>query len=279
MGMTTKMALAAASLLMLAGCKQAATSNSVSDANANSSSTAAAGGIDGTWKTDLSTLQMDQRPDRYLLKGGQFSCSTCTPPLQLAADGAFHPVTGRPYADHISIKVDDDHNVTRTGQKAGKTTSTAKYTVSADGNTLTVAFTDLTGSKPVNVNYTGTRVAPAPAGAHAISGSWKQQNPSNISDEGLTATFKADGDVLHMTTPTGQSYDAKLDGSDTPMKGDIGGTVVSVTKNGDSYVETDKVGGKVVSVMTMTPSADGKMNVASEDKRNGSSQKFVMNKQ
>jgi hypothetical protein len=253
--------------------------NSATAESNTSSSTTTAGSIDGTWKTDLSTMQIDQRPDQLLLKDGQFSCSTCTPPLQVAADGAFHPVTGRPYADHIAIKVDDDHTVTRTGQKAGKTTSTAKYAVSGDGNTLNISFTDMTGTKPVDVSVKETRVAPAPAGAHAISGSWKPQKPDKISDEGLTATFKADADMLHMTSPTGQSYDAKLDGSDTLLKGDIGGTVVSVKKNGDSYVETDKIGGKVISVMTMTPGANGTMNVVSEDKRNGSTQKFVMKKQ
>ena len=80
-------------------------------------------------------MKVDSKPDEYLLKAGQFSCPTCTPPLTVAADGAMHPVAGRAYADHISVKIDDDHNVTRTGQKAGKMTGTAKYSVSADGNT------------------------------------------------------------------------------------------------------------------------------------------------
>src|SRR5438874_10345767 len=116
---------------------------------------------------------MDSKPDQLLLKNGQFSCTTCTPPFTLAADGAFHPVS-RPYADHMAVKVDDDHNMTRTNQKGGKTTYQEKYSVSGDGNTLTISFNDMSGTKPVTGSFVETRAAPAPAGAHAVSGSWKQ---------------------------------------------------------------------------------------------------------
>jgi hypothetical protein len=274
-------ALAAASLLAIVGCKQATMQNAASgnEASGNAAAPVAADAINGTWKTDLSTLQLDAKPDRYLLKDGQFSCQDCTPPLTVAADGALHAVAGRPYADHISVKVDDDHNVSRVNQKNGKTTGTAKYSVSADGNTITITSDDMTGTKPVKATFTETRVAPAPAGAHAISGSWKSEKPADVSDEGLTVTLRLDGDTLHMTSPTGQSYDAKLDGSNTPVKGDIGGTTVSVTRNGDSYVETDKRGGKVISVTTITPQSDGKLHVVNEDKQGGSTAKFEMNKQ
>lgn len=277
---TVMAALAAASLIALAGCKQAGTGgNEGANGSANAAASAGAATIDGTWKADLSTMKVDSKPDQFLLKGGQFSCPTCTPPLTVAADGAMHPVTGRPYADAISVKVDDDHTVTRTGQKAGKTTSTGKYSVSADGKTLTITFEDDTGTKPVTGSLTETRVAPAPAGAHAISGSWQQDKPpTSVSDEGLTTTFKLDGNVLHMTSPTGQSYDATIGGPDVPIKGDIGGTTAAVTKSGDSLVETDKRDGKVVSVTTMTPGSDGKLHVVNEDKRNGSTSKFDMNK-
>ena len=274
-------ALAAASLLAIGGCKQAATQNAASgnEASANAAAPAAAAdAIDGTWKTDMSTFQLDAKPDQYLLKGGQFTCQTCTPPFTVAADGAFHAVN-RPYQDHISVKIDDDHNVTRTDQKGGKTVGSAKYSVSSDGNTLTVTFNDMTGSKPVTGSYTETRAAPAPAGAHAISGSWKQQNAPKVSDAGLTVTFKLDGDTLHMSTPTGQSYDAKIGGGAVPVKGDIGGTMAAIARSGDSLVESDTRGGKVISLTTMTPGADGKLHVVNEDKQSGSTAKFAMNKQ
>jgi len=281
---TATAALAAASLIALVSCRQTTVGgNAAGNAVASENASAAAGAtIDGTWKTDVSTIKTERKPDQFLLQGGQFSCPTCVPPLTVAADGNFHPVTGRPYADHISIKVDDDHNVTRVGQKNGKTTSTVKYSVSADGNTLTANFTDSStpGAKPVTGSLTGTRVGPAPAGAHLISGSWKLSGPKSMSDEGLTATFREENGMLHMSTASGQSYDAKLDGSDTPIKGDIGGTTASVKKLGDNvYEETDKRGGKVVDVMTMTIGADGKMSVKDESKVMGAVTTYTATKQ
>jgi hypothetical protein len=273
---TTIAALAACSLIALGACNKQATGNA--DQNAAASGAAS---IDGTWKTDLSTLKIDSKPDQYLLKDGQFSCPTCTPPLTLAADGAFHAVTGRPYADSMAIKVDDAHDVTRTAKKANRVTGEGKYSVSADGNTLTINFSDSStpNAPPVTGSLIETRVAPAPAGAHAISGSWKPAKYGSVSDEALTVTYKLDGDTLHMSS-AGQSYDAKLDGSDAPIKGDIGGTVVSVHQGADgSITETDKRDGKVISVTTLTPSSDGKLSVSSEDKVRGSTSTSVANKQ
>jgi len=278
---TITVAMAAASLLALSACRQTTVGGNESGNAAGGNATAAAGAdpIKGTWKTDLASVKIDTKPDQLLLQGGQFSCPTCTPPLAVAADGAFHPVD-RPYADHVSVKVDDDHNVTRTNQKGGKTTYVQKFSVSADGKTLTVNFSDTSGTKPVTGTYTETRSAPAPAGAHAISGSWQMNAPTNVSDEGLIVTFAADNDMLHLSTPSGQSYDAKLDGTETPIKGDIGGTTASVKKLGaGSYEETDKRGGKVTDVITMTVGADGKLSVKDENKLNGSTTTSVANKQ
>jgi hypothetical protein len=283
MRMTRTAAMAAVAVLALAACKQttSASNNATTAATTENASTTAAGAdpINGTWKTDLASIKIDSRPDQYLLKDGQFSCPTCTPPIAVAADGAFHPVD-RPYADHMSVKVDDDHNVTRTNQKGGKTTFQQKFSVSADGNTLTSTFDDMSGAKPVTGTFVETRVAPAPAGAHAISGSWKPQRPTNISEEGLTVTISADNDMLHMSTPAGQSYDAKLDGTETPIKGDIGGTTASVKKLGPgSYQETDKRRGKVTDVITMMVGADGKLSFKDENKQDGSTTTSVANKQ
>lgn len=283
MNRTITAAMAAASLLALSGCRQTTVNGNEANAAAENGAVpaAVAGGIDGTWKADLASVEIETKPDEMLLKGGQFSCPTCTPPLTLAADGALHAVTGRPYADQMSVKVDDDHNVTRTAQKGGKQTGLTKYSVSADGKTLTVSFTDssVPNAKPVTGNYTENRVADAPAGAHAISGSWKLAKYNNVSEEGLTVTFKVDGDTVHMSAPSGVSYDAKLDGTDAPIKGDIAGTTASVKKLDDgSYQETDKRGGKVISVTTMTPGADGKLHVVNEDRLSGTTIKYVASK-
>jgi len=270
-------ALAACSILALAGCKQAATGGN-SDQNA-----AAAGGVGalaGTWKADLSTVQIDSKPDTFLLKDGKFTCSTCTPPLEVAADGAMHPMTGRPYADAVSVKVVDDHTVARAAQKGGKETGSSTMKVSPDGNTLTVNWKDSSTPNvpPVTGEFTETRVAAAPAGAHAVSGSWKANKISSVSDDALTETYTVDGDTVTMKS-AGQSYTAKLGGPEVPMQGDIGGTTVNVSKVGDNGIrETFHRDGKVVSETTSTLGGDGKLGVVVEDKRSGSTTKYSANK-
>jgi hypothetical protein len=81
----------------------------------------------------------------------------------------------------------------------------------------------------------------------------------SLSDNAIVWSYMLMGDSLMMTSKTGQSYTAKLDGTDAPMKGDPGVTSVSLKLVGkNTLVETDKRDGKPVSVMTMTLAPDGK---------------------
>jgi hypothetical protein len=203
------------------------------------------------------------------------------PSFTVAADGAFHPVS-LPYADSYAVKVVDDHNVVRTQKKGGRQVGETKVTISADGNTLTGSFNDtsVANAPPSKGEYTETRVGPAPAGAHAISGQWKTSKLANFNPEQLTTSYKLEGDTLHMSSPSGYSYDAKLDGPDVPIKGDIAGTSASVKKLPDgSYQETDKREGKIVGVSTFMAGTDGKLHVVSEDKLAGSKVTYTATKQ
>ena len=93
---------------------------------------------------------------------------------------------------------------------------------------------------------------------------------ANFNAEALTFSLKVEGDTFGYSSPSGYSYDAKLDGADVPIKGDIAGTTASVKKLGDNiYQETDKRAGKVVGVTTFTVGADGKLNVVGENKLTG----------
>ena len=99
---------------------------------------------------------------------------------------------------------------------------------------------------------------------------------ANFNPEALTLAFNVEGDMVHMSSPAGVSYDAKLGGPAVPIKGDPAGTTASVKKVGDnSYEETDMRGGKVVSVTTFTVGTDGKLNVVNVDKTNGSTNKWT----
>ncbi len=243
----------------------------------------AASPFDGTWKIDLGAAKLSDKPDVFLLKDGVYECQSCAPAFKVKADGAFHPVTGQPYYDAVAIKVADPHTVLETDRKGAKTAVTSTSTVSADGQTLSFAFKDMTAASGALVTGKGTetRVAKGPAGAHALSGSWKMTSLSNFSDNGLVLTFKEEANGLMMSAPTGQSYHAVWGGPAVPVKGDTAKTMAAVKKiDARSFQETDTRSGKVVLVITATVAADGKTMTADiDDKMRGSHASYKLTKQ
>jgi hypothetical protein len=238
--------------------------------------------FDGTWKWDPSSVQWPEKPDAFLLQNGMYECKSCVPPVNIKADGTDQKVTGDPYSDTLCVKVIDDHNIESTSKKAGKVVGTAKMSVSSDGDTLTINWTD--SGQPSGGTQTGTntekRVAKGLAGGNLISGSWRTEK-ENASAGALTWTYKMNGNELAMTTTTGQSYTAKLDGTDAPFKGDPGVTSISVKLLGkDTLEETRKRDGKVIYTLEMTVSADGKtMKWIFDDKVQGTTTKGSAQKQ
>ncbi|HEY1604622.1 MAG TPA: hypothetical protein VGF77_03395 [Allosphingosinicella sp.] len=230
-------------------------------------------GFNGTWKVDLHSVQAPQKPDVFMIKGGIYSCRSCVPVVTVKADGAFHAVTGHPYYDEESVKVVDARTVAFANRLRGKATGSSTDTVSADGRTLTFTFTDTSSPNGQVVNGRGTerRVGPAPAGAHAISGSWRTDKYDNVSQAGLLTTYKLAGGMLEMSSPTGQSYRAKIGGGPVAIHGDSAGTMASIRRLGPATLqETDRRAGKIVSVATMTLDRGGRtMNVVYEDKVGG----------
>ncbi|HEX3432360.1 MAG TPA: hypothetical protein VHT03_15905 [Rhizomicrobium sp.] len=238
--------------------------------------------IDGTWKADLSSAQMPKKPDIFVLKDGMYSCKTCTPAYTIKADGTDQAVKGNPYLDTIAIKVVDPNTIEETDKKNGKVVTTSKVTVAPDGKTDNFEFTDSsnTNAAPVTGKGAGKKIAAGPAGSHAVSGSWITTSFQSMSDNGVTVTYKTEGDMLSMTNPTGQSYTAKLNGADVPYKGDPGTTSVNVKMMGKTLVETDKRDGKVISRVRSTVSKDGKsMSVAYYDALHDRTTHFMATKQ
>ena len=240
--------------------------------------------FDGTWKIDMNKVGFPKKPDEYLLQNGMYECKTCAPPYKIKADGSDQPVTGHPYFDSVAIKVVNDHEIEETDKKTGKVVATSTSTVSADDKTMTFTFSDSSntnGGPPVTGKGEATRVAKGPAGANAISGSWRTTKVENLSENATVWTYKVSGDDITMTNPTGQSYTAKLNGGDAPMKGDPGVSSVSVKMIGkDTLEETDMRDGKVISVFKMTVASDGKTAKASfEDKLHSTKTDFDVIKQ
>jgi hypothetical protein len=217
--------------------------------------------FDGTWVTDPATIEMSQKPQVMLLEKGVYECKTCVPFIKVKADGSDQKVAGSPYFDSVAITVVDDHTVSETNKKDGKVVATSTTTVSADGKTASYEFSDSsdTDAAPVTGKGTLERVKAGPAGAHAISGAWRDTSKVEFSQNALTVTYSVSGDSLTMTSPTGQSYTAAFDGKDASYKGDPGITSVSLKRLGkDMFRETDKRDGKPIGILKLKVAADGK---------------------
>jgi endonuclease YncB( thermonuclease family) len=184
----------------------------------------------------------------------------------------------------VAIKVVNDHGIEETDKKSGEVVTTSTSTVSPDGKTMSFTFNDSSntnGGPPVTGKGESTLVAKGPAGSHAISGSWRITKIEGVSDNGTVWTYKVSGDEITMTTLTGQSYTARLDGTDAPEKGDPGITSVSLKMIGKNTLEeTDKRDGKVISVSRMTVSSDGKTaRIVGEDKLQNTTSTITATKQ
>jgi hypothetical protein len=136
------------------------------------------------------------------------------------------------------------------------------------------------GSQPYKTEVKFMRVSKGPAGSNATSGSWHLQN-LNEDAAGVTSTWKASGDGMSMSTPTGQSWEAKFDGKEYPVKGIYANETVSVKKLGDRVIElTYKRDGKIYSIAKITVSPDGKkMTTVADNKQTGRVSTFVDEKQ
>ncbi|HEY6293598.1 MAG TPA: hypothetical protein VI455_18760 [Terriglobia bacterium] len=237
--------------------------------------------FDGTWRTNMDQSKLSPKPYVFSLNAGMYDCSSCSPKIHVKGDGQDQAVTGQPY-DTVSVNEVDSKSIAATTKKSGKTVTEQTRTVSDDGNTLTVKVTSHpeNGDQPVSVEVTYTRVGKAPAGANATSGAWRV-NKVQESENGLTTTYTSSGDELTMSTPTGASYTAKLDGKDYPVKGSYTYNSVSLKRVDDRTIEeTDKRDGKVVEAVKMTVGPDEKkMTVVATNKLTGATSTFVAEKQ
>jgi hypothetical protein len=204
--------------------------------------------------------------------------ASCVPPVVVKADGADQSVIGHDYYDSIAVKIVSGTVVDI--RKGGKVTGTDTATVSGDGKTLTEVFVDYTGAQPAKGTSASSRLTAGPAGSHALSGTWQQSKFSDGSESLVTVKFASTADELKMEW-NGQSYDAKFDGKEYPVKNDPGNTTVSLKRIDDHTIEeTDRRNGKITDVIRTTASADGKtINVMDDSPLYGTKTTYTMTKQ
>jgi hypothetical protein len=227
--------------------------------------------FNGTWKVDFNSA-MPKKVNVWLLQNGTYKCTSCSPIVDVRADGKDQSVKGQPY-DTISVKIVDSRTVEEIEKKNGQVVSDEKFTVSDDGNTVLDEFG--------NWKLIMSRIEKSTTGAHELSGSWQPLRMESISDKELLVTYKLVGDTLSMSRPSGQSYRAKLNGTDAPYKGDPGTNAVALKRiDKNTIEETAKRNGKVVSVTRMAVGSDGKsMTVSVRDAQDGTTNQFTMVKQ
>ncbi|MGA2101353.1 MAG: hypothetical protein ABSG34_09640 [Candidatus Sulfotelmatobacter sp.] len=239
--------------------------------------------FDGAWRLDNSDSQPSTMHYDYLLQDGIYHCTSCDPPIDVPADGQDHKITGEPCYDTVSVKVVDERTTDETDKRNGKIVGTLRMTVSADGKAATEEWTESCNAKGDIVagqDIMG-RLGVGPSRSHAISGSWKILKRLKRSENALMITMKLVDHEFTFADPTGQGYTAKLDGTETPIKGDISGALVSVKLiNERTIEETVKHEGKVNQVTRFVISADGKvLTIFQENRSNGTTRQFVAHKQ
>jgi hypothetical protein len=236
--------------------------------------------FDGTWKARLDSATFAGKPLVQVLNKGMLECSSCVPPFKVKADGKDQKVTGHDYFDTVAVQSTDPTSADVTFKLGGTVITTENENVSRDGDTLAAHFVDHSGPKEVSSDLMYKRQAAGPKGSHAISGTWQRDKINSLSMSGQIVTYKVTAAGVKMSGGDGTSYEAKFDGVQVPLQGDVGKTMVSLkTPNARTIEESDFNNGKLTGVYTITLSADGKtLNAVYENKRDGRSTTLVFDK-
>jgi hypothetical protein len=238
--------------------------------------------FDGTWHAQQ--ISRSGGTMVILLQDGVGDCKggmNCTPEIRAKTDGTDQPISGSLPGMTASARDVSPSWFTIVRKQDGKTTGEANEIVSNDGSTLVITSTNYptNGSQPVNAGSTWKRIAPGPAGAHKISGTWELIE-AHTSNGSFTATFKSDGDGLDYSNQSA-GWSAKFDGKDYPATGQPGNATVSLKRIDEhSFEETLKRDGKPYAIETRTVSDDGKtMTEVQKDLRIGTTTTYVAYKQ
>lgn len=237
--------------------------------------------IDGTWLVDMKATQYSAKPKMRTLAGGVYRCSSCVPAYAVPADGKFHAIKGNLYGTEIAVRPIDAKSVAYEYQTKGKPTGSDLGTVSADGKSMSWRSKSIEDNGTVVASEsTDVRLAPAPKGSHAISGSWRTGKTNSIDAKALTVSFKDTGTMFHTSQPTGYSSVAPIGGKPVRVMGDTSGTMVSVRRAGPTtYVTTNWLKGKQMSSMTIHVVNATTISAVNEDKMSGRVTRYTATKQ
>ncbi|HEY0314058.1 MAG TPA: hypothetical protein VGC56_16410 [Allosphingosinicella sp.] len=228
--------------------------------------------FDGEWVADLDT-QTGLVSDHYLVAEGRYRCDSCSPPRAYRADGRPHPVPGDDQVTWESVRIAGPRTMV-THIESPTLSRTTTMTVSPDGLTATYTSNDRRpGVKgPLRTVYIARRTAPAPAGAHAVSGAWQGVRYVTVPEQQRTIMLRVEGDRFVYRHALGYSFTAHFGGGFVPVGGPYKIPVFAAVRRLDARTieETRKSNGRTTMVRTYTLSPDGRsLDVAVTDPATG----------
>jgi hypothetical protein len=235
-------------------------------------------GFTGTWLADLSSQTLPPYPDVYLVADGTYRCDSCVPPRTYPADGKPHPVPGDPEVTSESVTVSGPRSIVTRIEGPSMTRMTT-MTVAPDGRTATYVSLDrrpgMNGE--LRTEYLARRVAPAPPGAHPVSGSWRGVRYVAVPDQLRTYRIELQGSRLSYSVPAGISYTAVLGGPYVPVRGPFGGKVTAAVRRLDAstLLETRMEDGKIVQERTYRLTSGGSLAMATTNKLTGATYRVL----
>ena len=232
----------------------------------------AASPFDGDWVAELDE-QNGLATDSYMVRDGQYACHTCEPPRSYPADGEPHPVPGDPDVTSETVSITGPRTIVThiVGPPLDRVTT---MTVAPDDQTATYVSIDHRPgiTVPLRTEYLARRIAPAPDGAHPVSGKWQGVRYVEVPEIVRTTRLHLEGDQFSLSTPLGTSFTGRLGGDYVPIYSRHGGDVtVAVRRTGQRQIEEQvKRDGQLVVVRTFTVAPDGRsMETATTDPARG----------
>ena len=217
--------------------------------------------FDGLWVTDLDTQMGQAGFDDYLVADGIYKCSSCRPPRSYPADGKMRPVPGDVSVISESVRITGPRTmVSRVlDQEMDRETT---MTVAPDGKTATYVSLDKWPEHPkrLRTEYLAKRVAPAPVGAHPVSGRWLGLRYVEVPVEYRSVELDEAGSRFTRIDFRHGRYTATIGGPPAPVTGDGKNIFKASVRAPDARtrVETVMLKGKPLVERTYSLSADGK---------------------
>jgi hypothetical protein len=209
----------------------------------------------GTWKLNTEKSQMTgQREEIKDLGGNKYEFIFGDDKETIVADGTQQPTK---FGGTWSIKQDSPDKWTEIHKRDGKVTSTATWTYTDGGNTVTI---ETKGTRPDGTSFTNSFTAKRVSGGPGPPGVWESATSQFTPTNWEIKPYGTDG--LTFETPAEKEHqDIKFDGQDYPDHGPrVAPGSTSSAKRVDPHTIdiTDKLKGKVMDTQEMKISEDGK---------------------